>query len=74
MEQKKIMLMMPVFFTIMFIVFPFPSGLVLYWLVNNLTTVIQQTTLRSKKNIGPFQATVVGGVLIFGLGFVMTLL
>ena len=27
-QQKKIMLMMPVVFTVMFIIFPFPSGLV----------------------------------------------
>lgn len=38
--QAKIMLIMPVIFTFFFL--NFPSGLVLYWLVNNLLTVGQQ--------------------------------
>ena len=45
--QAKMMLMMPVVFTVMFI--NFPSGLVLYWLVNNLMSIGQQYyTNRSK--------------------------
>jgi len=39
-NQAKIMLIMPVVFTFMFL--SFPSGLVLYWLVNNILTVGQQ--------------------------------
>ncbi len=38
--QAKIMLIMPVFFTVLFV--NFPSGLVLYWLVNNLLSIAQQ--------------------------------
>jgi YidC/Oxa1 family membrane protein insertase len=38
--QRRIMMIMPVMFTFMFI--NFPSGLVLYWLVNNLLTITQQ--------------------------------
>jgi YidC/Oxa1 family membrane protein insertase len=38
--QRRIMMIMPVIFTFMFI--NFPSGLVLYWLVNNLLTIAQQ--------------------------------
>lgn len=38
--QKKMMLLMPVVFTYMFL--SFPSGLVLYWLVSNLLSVGQQ--------------------------------
>ena len=38
--QQKIMLMLPVVFTFMFL--SFPSGLVLYWLVNNVLTIGQQ--------------------------------
>ncbi len=38
--QAKIMLFLPVIFTFMFI--NFPSGLVLYWLVNNLLSIGQQ--------------------------------
>jgi YidC/Oxa1 family membrane protein insertase len=34
------MLMLPVVFTFMFLYFP--SGLVLYWLVNNILTIAQQ--------------------------------
>jgi YidC/Oxa1 family membrane protein insertase len=38
--QAKVMLAMPVVFTAMF--FTFPSGLVLYWTVNNLLSIAQQ--------------------------------
>ena len=38
--QAKMMLMLPVVFTFMFL--NFPSGLVLYWLVNNVLTIGQQ--------------------------------
>ncbi|MEW6409621.1 MAG: membrane protein insertase YidC [Nitrospirota bacterium] len=38
--QSKIMLFLPVIFTIMFL--SFPAGLVLYWLVNNILTIAQQ--------------------------------
>ncbi len=38
--QQKIMLALPVVFTFMFL--NFPSGLVLYWLVNNVLTIGQQ--------------------------------
>lgn len=39
--QRKIFLMMPVMFTAFFLFFP--SGLVLYWFVNNVLQIIQQT-------------------------------
>ncbi len=42
--QEKIMLMMPVVFTFMFL--NFPSGLVIYWLVNNVLTILQQYIIR----------------------------
>jgi YidC/Oxa1 family membrane protein insertase len=38
--QAKIFMFMPLIFTFMFL--NFPSGLVLYWLVNNLLTILQQ--------------------------------
>jgi len=38
--QQRVMLIMPVIFTFMFI--NFPSGLTLYWLVNNILTIAQQ--------------------------------
>ncbi len=38
--QQKMMLALPVVFTFMFL--SFPSGLVLYWLVNNVLTIGQQ--------------------------------
>jgi YidC/Oxa1 family membrane protein insertase len=38
--QAKMMMLMPVVFTFMFL--SFPSGLVLYWLVNNILSVAQQ--------------------------------
>ncbi len=43
--QEKIFRMLPVFFTI-FLVF-FPSGLVLYWTINNILTILQQLSINS---------------------------
>ncbi len=46
--QRKMMLLMPVIFTFMFL--NFPSGLVLYWLMNNVFSIVQQWyTLRKIK-------------------------
>ena len=39
-QQQKIFRMMPLIFGIMFL--GFPSGLVLYWLTNNVITILQQ--------------------------------
>jgi YidC/Oxa1 family membrane protein insertase len=43
-NQEKIMLMMPVVFTFLFL--NFPSGLVIYWMVNNLLTILQQYLIK----------------------------
>ena len=39
-RQAQIMMLMPVIFTFMF--WGFPSGLVIYWLVNNILSIAQQ--------------------------------
>jgi YidC/Oxa1 family membrane protein insertase len=39
-RQARIMMMLPVIFTFFFLTFP--AGLVLYWLFNNLLTILQQ--------------------------------
>ncbi|MDZ7698972.1 MAG: membrane protein insertase YidC [Deltaproteobacteria bacterium] len=44
--QAKIMMFLPIIFTFMFI--NFPSGLVLYWLVNNLLSIGQQYRIHKK--------------------------
>ena len=44
--QAKIMMFLPLIFTFMFI--NFPSGLVLYWLVNNLLSIGQQYRIHRK--------------------------
>lgn len=44
--QAKIMMFMPVAFSVMF--FFFPAGLVLYWLVNNLYSIAQQWVITKK--------------------------
>jgi YidC/Oxa1 family membrane protein insertase len=38
--QQKIMMMLPIVFTFMFV--NFASGLVLYWFINNLLSILQQ--------------------------------
>jgi YidC/Oxa1 family membrane protein insertase len=44
--QAKMMMFMPIFFTFIFI--NFPSGLVLYWLVNNILSMAQQYYITKK--------------------------
>ncbi len=43
--QAKIMLLMPVVLTVLFI--NFPSGLVIYWLVNNVITIFEQFLIKT---------------------------
>jgi YidC/Oxa1 family membrane protein insertase len=44
--QAKIMLLMPVVFTFFFL--NFPSGLVIYWLFNNVLSIGQQYYMNKK--------------------------
>ena len=44
--QEKMMLFMPIIFTFLF--WGFPSGLVLYWLVNNVISIAQQMYINKK--------------------------
>lgn len=47
--QAKIFMLMPIIFTFLFL--NFPSGLVLYWLVNNLLTILQQYIIHKKPSV-----------------------
>ena len=44
--QKKIMMAMPIIFTVFFLWFP--AGLVLYWVINNLVSIAQQYYITRK--------------------------
>jgi YidC/Oxa1 family membrane protein insertase len=44
--QAKVMMLMPVFMTILF--WGFPAGLVLYWIVNNTLSILQQWWITKK--------------------------
>ncbi len=44
--QAKVMLFMPIVFSVMF--FFFPAGLVLYWVVNNILSIGQQWVITKK--------------------------
>jgi YidC/Oxa1 family membrane protein insertase len=70
--QKKIMMFMPVMFTFFFI--NFPAGLVLYWLVNNIISIVQQAYIRKDKFAGATKATVLACVGIFGFGYILVLI
>ena len=48
--QAKMMLFMPLAFSVMFIFFP--SGLVLYWVVNNILSIAQQWVITKKFEAG----------------------
>lgn len=47
-KQQKLMMLLPILFTLLFLTFP--SGLVLYWLINNILGIAQQfyMNLRTK--------------------------
>jgi YidC/Oxa1 family membrane protein insertase len=44
--QQKVMMALPLVFTVFFLWFP--SGLVLYWLVNNVLSIAQQWAITRK--------------------------
>jgi len=73
--QKKAMMIMPFVFAIMFIVFPMPAGLVLYWLVNNLISITQQVYLRREGGgASAYKATFMASIVIFGVAYILTLI
>lgn len=72
--QKRIMMMMPVIFTVMMIVFPIPAGLVLYMLVNNILSITQQIYLRNVHGTHPLIATSVASIALFLFGYGLTLI
>ncbi len=45
-KQQKLMMLMPVVFTFLFLTFP--SGLVIYWLINNILGIAQQFYMNKK--------------------------
>ncbi len=48
--QAKVMMFMPIVFSVMF--FFFPAGLVLYWVVNNILSIAQQWVITKKMETG----------------------
>jgi YidC/Oxa1 family membrane protein insertase len=48
--QAKVMMFMPIAFSVMF--FFFPAGLVLYWVVNNILSIAQQWVITKKMEVG----------------------
>jgi YidC/Oxa1 family membrane protein insertase len=52
--QAKIMMIMPVAFTVMFVFFP--AGLVLYWVVNNILSIAQQWAINKQVEAGEQRA------------------
>lgn len=47
--QSKMMMFMPVLFTVIFL--NFPAGLVLYWLMNNILTLTMQLIMKRKLEV-----------------------
>ncbi|MBR4742071.1 MAG: membrane protein insertase YidC [Desulfovibrio sp.] len=47
--QRKIMMFLPIVFTLLFLAFP--SGLVLYWIVNNILSIFQQWLMMRKSTL-----------------------
>ncbi|HNQ04712.1 MAG TPA: membrane protein insertase YidC [Thiobacillaceae bacterium] len=48
--QQKVMMAMPIIFSVMFLFFP--AGLVLYWLVNNVLSILQQWQINRMIEVG----------------------
>ena len=49
--QAKMMWLMPLVFSVMF--FFFPAGLVLYWLTNNILSILQQWIINTRMGVPP---------------------
>ena len=49
--QAKLMWFMPLAFSVMF--FFFPSGLVLYWITNNVLSIVQQWVINTRMGVPP---------------------
>ena len=49
--QAKLMWFMPLIFSVMF--FLFPSGLVLYWITNNILSIAQQWVINTRMGVPP---------------------
>ena len=49
--QAKMMWIMPLIFSVMF--FFFPAGLVLYWLTNNILSIVQQWIINTRMGVPP---------------------
>ncbi|MGB4345599.1 MAG: YidC/Oxa1 family membrane protein insertase, partial [Burkholderiaceae bacterium] len=47
--QAKVMMFMPIAFSVMF--FFFPAGLVLYWVVNNVLSISQQWVISKSAGV-----------------------
>jgi len=47
--QAKIFMFFPIFLTI--ILAPFPSGLVVYWTINNILTIAQQWVIMRRTKV-----------------------
>ena len=47
--QQKIFMFFPVFLTV--ILAPFPSGLVIYWTINNVLTMAQQYVIMKRTSV-----------------------
>jgi len=72
--QQKMMMIMPLVFAGMFIIFPMPAGLVLYWLVNNIISIIQQLYMRNAEKGSVYIGTAVASIVIFGVGYLLTMI
>lgn len=62
--QAKVMMFLPLIFTVLFL--NFPSGLVIYWLVNNILSILQQWLMmhklhKKKPTTAPIQNADAGG-------------
>lgn len=72
--QKKMMLFMPLIFIVMMFIYPVPSALILYYLVSNLISFVQQKLLRDGQTGSAFKATILASIGIFLAGFLVTLI
>jgi hypothetical protein len=68
------MMMMPIIFAIMFIIYPMPAGLVLYWLVNNIISITQQVYMRNTEKGSVYVATSVVSIVLLAGGYILTLI
>lgn len=72
--QEAVFKWMPYIFVALFIIFPMPSGLILYWLINNLSSIAQQVLIKKSGIKSMFITNLFINLILVVVAFLLTLI